>query len=110
MARPKGSKNKSKEDKMDLMSTLNTKTAEKTQLEQNIAETLDEISRLKTQLKANRTALKSVEKAIAKLEGQKAEADAKATLEAQKSELESAIQNLLAEGMSMDDIIHKLNG
>ena len=95
---------------MDLMSTLNAKTAEKAQLEQNIAEALDEISRLKTQLKANRTALKSVEKAIAKLEGQKAEADAKATLEAQKSELESAIQNLLAEGMSMDDIIHKLNG
>lgn len=110
MARPKGSKNKSKADKMDLASTLNAKTAEKAQLEQNIAETLDEISRLKTQLKANRTALKSVEKAIAKLEAQKAEADTKATLEAQKSELESAVQNLLAEGMSMDDIIRKLNG
>ena len=95
---------------MDLMSTLNAKTAEKAQLEQNIAETLDEISRLKEQLKANRTALKSVEKAIAKLEAQKAEKDAKATLEAQKSELESAVQNLLAEGMSMDDIIRKLNG
>ena len=106
MARPKGSKNKSK----DLMSTLNAKTAEKAQLEQNIAETLDEISRLKEQLKANRTTLKSVEKAIAKLEDQKAKADAKAALEAQKSELESTVQSLLAEGMSMDDIIRKLNG
>lgn len=35
---------------------------------------------------------------------------AQAILKAQKSKLNSAIQNLLDAGMSMDDIIHKLNG
>lgn len=79
-------------------------------VEQNISETLAEIERLKAQLKANRSSLNSVEKAIAKLETQKAEADAQAAREAQKAKLESAIQNLLDAGVSMDDIIRKLNG
>ena len=89
---------------------LEAKLAEKAQLEQKITEALAEIDRLKAQLKANRTSLKSVEKSIAKLETQKAEADAQAILKAQKSKLNSAIQNLLDAGVSVDDIIHKLNG
>lgn len=110
MPRPKGSQNKSKSNKMNFAAAMEAKLAEKAQLEQKITEALVEIDRLKAQLKANRTSLKSVEKSIAKLETQKAEADAQAILKAQKSKLNSAIQNLLDAGMSMDDIIHKLNG
>ena len=69
MPRPKGSKNKPKAAKMDFAAAIEAKSAEKTQLEQNISETLDQINALKAQLKTNRAALKATEKAIAKLEG-----------------------------------------
>ena len=114
MPRLKGSKNKPKLNKLataaDYTAAIEAKTAEKAQLEQNISETLDQINSLKAQLKANRASLKAVEKAIDKLESQKASADAKAALDAQKTELDSAVQKLLADGMSMDDIIGILNG
>ena len=110
MPRPKGNQKKPQTNKMDFASAMESKMAEKAQLEQNITETLAEIGRLKAQLKANRSSLKSVEKSIAKLETKKAEADAQAILKAQKSKLNSAIQNLLDAGVSVDDIIHKLNG
>ena len=110
MSRSQGNQKKSKTNKIDFTSVMKAKMAEKAQLEQNITETLAEIDRLKAQLKSNRASLKSVEKAITKLEMQKAEADKQAALEAQKVKLESAIQNLLDEGMSTDDIICKLNG
>ena len=99
-----------KANKTNFAAAMEAKMAEKAQLEQNINETLAEIDRLKAQLKANRTALKSVEKSIIKLETQKAEADAQAILKAQKAKLNAAIQNLLDAGVSVDDIIHKLNG
>ena len=110
MPRPKGNQKKPQTNKMDFASAMESKMAEKAQLEQKITEALAEIDRLKAQLKANRTSLKSVEKSIAKLETKKAEADAQAILKAQKSKLNSAIQNLLDAGVSVDDIIHKLNG
>ena len=112
MPRPKGSKNKPKAAKIttDFAAAIAEKIAEKEQLEQNISDTLEQISSLKAQLKSNRAALKAAEKAISKLEGKKANADAKAALDAQKSELDSAVQKLLADGMSMDEILGKLNG
>ena len=99
-----------KANKTNFAAAMEAKLAEKAQLEQKITEALAEIDRLKAQLKANRTSLKSVEKSIAKLETQKAEADAQAILKAQKAKLNAAIQNLLDAGVSVDDIIHKLNG
>ena len=114
MPRPKGSKNKPKLNKLataaDYAAAIEAKTTEKAQLEQNISETLDQINSLKAQLKANRAALKAAEKAIDKLESKKASADAKAAMDAQKNELESTVQKLLADGMSMDEILGKLNG
>ena len=99
-----------KANRTNFATAMEAKMAEKAQLEQNINETLAEIDRLKAQLKANRTSLTSVEKPITKLETQKAEADAQAMLKAQKAKLNAAIQNLLDAGVSVDDIIHKLNG
>lgn len=110
MPRPKGSKSKSKTTKKDFAAAIEAKAAEKAQLEQNISETLDQINSLKAQLKTNRAALKATEKAIDKLESKKASADAKAAMDAQKNELDSAVQKLLADGMSMDEILGKLNG
>ncbi len=110
MPRPKGSKNKSKAAKTDFAAAIEAKAAEKTQLEQNISETLNQINSLKAQLKANRAALKAAEKAIDKLESKKASADAKAAMDAQKNELDSAVEKLLADGMSMDDILGILHG
>ena len=112
MSRPKGSKNKPKAAKIttDFAAAIAEKAAEKEQLEQNIAGTLEQISSLKTQLKSNRAALKAAEKAIAKLETKKASADAKAALNAQKTELDSTVEQLLAEGLTMEEILGRLNG
>lgn len=109
MPRPKGSKSKSKTTKKDFAAAIEAKAAEKAQLEQNISETLDQINALKAQLKANRAALKTTDNAIAKLETKKVNAEAKAALDAQKTELDSTVQKLLTEGMTMDQIIGKLN-
>lgn len=105
MPRPKGSKNKPKAANVttDFAAAIAEKTAEKAQLEQNIADTLEQISSLKAQLKSNRAALKSAEKAIAKLEAKKASADA-------KTELDSTVEKLLAEGLTMEEILGRLNG
>ena len=113
MPRPKGSKNKPKTGKLssaaDYAAAIEAKAVEKAQLEQNISETLDQINALKAQLKANRAALKATDNAIAKLETKKVNAEAKAALDAQKTELDSTVQKLLTEGMTMDQIIGKLN-
>ena len=112
MPRPKGSKNKPKAAKVttDFAAAIAEKTAEKAQLEQNIADTLEQINGLKAQLKSNRAALKSAEETIAKLETKKASADAKAALNAQKTELDSTVEKLLSEGLTMEEILGRLNG
>ena len=55
-----------------------------------------------------KTALKKAEKEVAMLETKKAKADAKAAEEAKKTEAESVLKKLLAEGMSADEILAKL--
>ena len=112
MPRPRGSKNKPKVAKVtaDFAAAIAEKTAEKEQLEQNIADTLEQISSLKAQLKSNRAALKSAEKTIAKLEAKKVSEDAKAALNAQKTELDSTVEKLLSEGLTMEEILGRLNG
>ena len=54
--------------------------------------------------------MKAAEKAIAKLEAKKASADAKAALNAQKTELDTTVEKLLAEGLTMEEILGRLNG
>ena len=63
---------------------------------------------MKADLKEKKTALKSAEKEVAKLEAKKAKADAKATEEAKKAEAESVVKKLLASGVSSDEILEKL--
>lgn len=114
MPRPKGSKNKNRMQKLDsaanYRSAIAEKTAQKEELEQKVSDSLAQISELKAQLKKDRLALKSTKKAIGKLEAKLADAEARASLEAQRADLDSAVQGLLSQGVSMDEILHKLNG
>ena len=61
-----------------------------------------------SQIAEKQTALKKAEKEVAMLETKKAKADAKAAEEAKKTEAESVLKKLLAEGMSADEILAKL--
>ena len=63
---------------------------------------------LKAELKTKRTALKSVEKEVGKLQAKKAKADQKAAEEAKKAEAEAVLKKLLADGMSAEEILAKL--
>ena len=73
-----------------------------------IASITANIDTLKADLKEKKTALKKAEKEVATLEAKKAKADAKAAEEAKKTEAESVLKKLLAEGMSADEILAKL--
>ncbi len=64
---------------------------------------------MKADLKEKKTALKKVEKEVATLEAKKAKADAKTAEEAKKAEAEAVLKKLLASGMSVDEILEKLN-
>ena len=66
------------------------------------------IDTLKADLKEKKASLKAIDKEIVKLEAKKAKADAKAAEEAKKTEAESVLKKLLAEGMSADEILAKL--
>ena len=73
-----------------------------------IASITAHIDSLKADLKEKKASLKAIDKEILKLEAKKAKADAKAAEEAKKTEAESVLKKLLAEGMSADEILAKL--
>ena len=109
--RPKGSKNKVRIPKggaVDLASMIAEKNAEKDQLNEEIASIQANINDLKAQLKEKRAALKAADKAVAKLEAQKTAAEAKAAQQARQAEIDSALQKLISDGMSVDEILNKL--
>lgn len=112
MPRPKGSKNKVKRTNTnsaaDIASVLAEKTAEQEQLNGEIVSLSAEINTLKAQLKKKRSDLKAIEKVVSKLEAKKTAEEAKATQNARKAEIDSALQKLIADGMSVDEILDKL--
>ena len=110
MHRPKGSKNKVKTVKptTDFATQITEKQSEKESLTAEIASITANIDTLKFDLKAKKTALKKVEKEMAKLEDKKAAADQKAVEAAKKTEAENLVKKLLAEGVSVDEIVEKL--
>ena len=111
MPRPKGSKNKVKTATVptsDFTSLIAEKAAAKDALVSDIAALEENVNNLKTDLKAKKVELKKLDAELAKLEEQKTEADAKAAEEAQKAELQEAIQKLMADGLSAAEILEKL--
>ncbi len=63
---------------------------------------------MKVDLKEKKASLKTIDKEIVKLEAKKTKADAKAAEEAKRTEAESVLKKLLAEGMNADEILEKL--
>ena len=108
MPRTKGSKNKPKIVTADFAMQIAEKQSAKETLTAEIASNTANIDPLKADLKVKKTALKKAEKEVAMLEAKKAKADAKAAEEAKKTEAESVLKKLLAEGMSADEILAKL--
>ena len=106
MPRTKGSKNKPKTVTADFATQIAEKQSAKEALTAEIASITANIDTLKAELKEKKTALKKAEKEVATLEEKKA--DAKAAEEAKKTEAESVLKKLLAEGMSADEILAKL--
>ena len=108
MPRTKGSKNKSKTVPADFVTQIAEKKSVKEALSAEIASITANIDTLRADLKVKKAALKKAEKEVAMLEAKKAKADAKAAEEAKKTEAESVLKKLLAEGMSADEILAKL--
>lgn len=110
MPRTKGSKNKVKTTipATDFESLIAEKAAAKENLTAEVAELEENVNNLKADLKAKKVELKKLDAELAKLEEQKTEADAKAAEEAQKAELQEAIQKLMADGLSAAEILEKL--
>lgn len=108
MSRPKGSKNKPKTVTADFASQIVEKQSVREALSAEITSITANIDTLRADLKVKKAALKKAEKEVAMLEAKKAKADAKAVEEAKKTEAESALKKLLAEGMSADEILAKL--
>ena len=88
MARPKGSKNKTRivNANVDYAAVVAEKTAEKEKIESEVAALTANLDDLKTQMKAKKAELKAVTKELTKAENKKAAAEAKAMEEAKKSE------------------------
>lgn len=108
MPRTKGSKNKPKTVTADFTTQIAEKQSAKDALTAEIASITANMDSLKADLKEKKAELKSIDKEIVKLEVKKEKEDAKAAEEAKKTEAESVLKKLLAEGMSADEILAKL--
>ena len=111
MPRPKGSKNKAKTSSIattDFAALIAEKAAAKESLTAEVATLEENLETIKADLKAKKVELKKLDTELSKLEAKKAEADAKAVAEAQKAELDEAIQKLMADGVSAAEILEKL--
>ena len=108
MPRTKGSKNKPKTVTANFAMQIAEKQSARESLSAEIASITANIDSLKTDLKEKKASLKAIDKEIVRLEAKKAKADAKAAEEAKKTEAESVLKKLLAEGMSADEILAKL--
>nr|DAY92180.1 MAG TPA: hypothetical protein [Caudoviricetes sp.] len=111
MPRPKGSKNKVKPttQSIDFTSLIAEKSSSKEALVADIASLEENLASIKADLKAKKAELKTVEKGLGKLEEQKAEVEAREAEEAKKAELERVLQQLMADDVSVAEILEKLN-
>ena len=110
MARPKGSKNKTRivNANVDYAAVVAEKTAEKEKIESEVAALIANIDDLKAQLKTKKANLKAATKDLAKAEAMKAAVEAKAAEDAKKGEAEDVLKKLLARGVSADEILEML--
>ena len=110
MPRPKGSKNKVKStiSTADFDALIAEKSSSKEALVADIATLEENLTSIREKLKAKKAELKRLDTELGKLEEQKAAFDAREAEEAKKAELEEMIQKLMAEGVSVAEILEKL--
>lgn len=109
MPRPKGSKNKKTlERSVDFVAQLEEKKVAKADLEKEQETILGVIASNQARLKDVKKDLKALDRVILKLEAKQAEVEAAALAAVKKDELQAAIDNLLAEGKSIDELLDKL--
>lgn len=109
MARPKGSKNKKTIAKSaNIEAQMAEKAAAKEALDREAEAIAQMIAENTEKLKDIRKEQKALDRQIAKLEAQKAQAEALALAESKKQELQAKIDTLIADGKSIDDIIGML--
>lgn len=109
MARPKGSKNKTKVlDGIDYAAQITEKNTAAESIAQEIATIGDDIATLNAQRKAKEAELKKLNKEITKLEKKKADADAKIAAELNRKKAEDIVANALASGMTAEEIAELL--
>ena len=93
---------------IDYAAELEKKISEKNTLEADITALEADVDGLKVQLKEKKTALKALDKEIAALEQKKSRQDTEALRKTQKEEIDKAIQQLLDDGMSMEEVLNRL--
>ena len=109
MPRPKGSKNKKNRTSAENLDALIAqKQEEKAALEAQRNEIASVIEAQKNELKAVKAELKKVDKALADYEAQKAANEAAVAAAAAKEAVQAKIDELLAQGKSLDDIMNLL--
>ena len=115
MPRTKGSKNKPKTVAVDYVAQIaeeqaakDAAIAELANAETAVDDLMAQLADLKETVKAKKANIKIIDKAIAKLAAKKAKADAAAEAEAKKTEAQEMVGKLLADGMSVDEILEKL--
>ena len=111
MPRPKGSKNKAKENitvPIDYAAQIAEKNAAAESVAQEIGELGNKIGALNAERKAKHAELKKLNKEIEKLTEKKAEADQKAAEEAAEKEAIDLVKKVLASGTKATDIIELL--
>ena len=109
MARPKGSKNKTKVlDGIDYAAQITEKNTAAESIAQEIATIGDDIATLNAQRKAKEAELKKLNKEITKLEKKKADADKKIAAELNRKKAEDIVANALANGVTAEEIAELL--
>lgn len=111
MPRPKGSKNKAKENitsATDYVALIAEKNAAAEAVANEIEALGTNIAALNAERKAKHAELKKLNKEIAKLEAKKATADQKAAEEAAEKEAVDLVKKALATGTKAEDIIDLL--
>ena len=110
MPRPKGSKNKAKISKEDSLETLIAEESESiASLEEELSAVEAEIAELTAKQKSLKADLKKASKKLHAYEEKKAQEEAVAAAAAAKEALSDKIDELLQNGMSLEDILNKLN-
>lgn len=110
MPRPKGPKNKKNAAtaNIDYAAQIAEKMSARADVDQQIQSKTDEIATLKAELKALKAQAKSLDKEIDKLLADQVAQEAAEAEAAKRAELEDVLKKLMADGMSAQEILDKL--